>query len=154
MTLDYSQIEAQLVEQLPELRPAVERYWQVEGPPGEDAGPYILFEGLFRPYIDTLLMSPRSETRDRLLRRAFDFTEACIRSGGELHDLGAIAVFEGQSKAWFARAEPFVGIQSRHEALMFAWPVDVAPDADAGPDLYDVCELVDALLANRSHGAT
>ena len=156
MQLDYSRIETQLVEQLPELRPAVERYWQAEGAPGKDAGPYILFEDIFRPYVDMLVAQPPGETRDRLLRRAFDFTEACLRSGGELHDLAAIAVFEDQSKSWFTLAEPFMGIQSLHEAHKFEWPAANKTVSDSGPDLYRVHDLVGALLSTRSspHGAT
>lgn len=156
MTLDYSQIESQLVERLPELLPAIERYWQLEGKPGADAGPYILFEDLFRPYIGTLLASPSSQARDTLLRRAFNFAEECIQSGGDLHDLAGIAVFEGQRRAWFESAESFMGAQSRYEARLFDWPDDDVPGGDPGSDLYDVRGLVQSLLGEPGvrHGAT
>ena len=46
-TLTYRDIERQIVERLPELRPAAEYYWQVQGEPGSAPGPYILFEDMF-----------------------------------------------------------------------------------------------------------
>jgi hypothetical protein len=48
----YSQIEQQLVDALPEIRPAADFYWQTEGAPGQDSGPYIFFEQLFASYVE------------------------------------------------------------------------------------------------------
>ena len=45
--LTYRDVERQIVEMLPELQPAAEYYWKIEGAPSSNSGPYILFESLF-----------------------------------------------------------------------------------------------------------
>jgi hypothetical protein len=67
----YSEIERQIVEALPEIRPAAEFYWKTEGEPGQGCGPYIFFEGLFACYVEVLLWLPSGLRRDELLQRAF-----------------------------------------------------------------------------------
>ena len=76
----YSEIEQQLVEALPEIRPAAEFYWQTEGTPGQDDGPYIFFEQLFAAYVEVLLWLPTTPRRDELLRRAFTVVEQMFES--------------------------------------------------------------------------
>jgi hypothetical protein len=70
VNLNYNQIEQQLIEELPELRPVAEYYWSKEGAPGEDCGPYIFFENLFACYVEVLLPMPSSPRRNDLLSRA------------------------------------------------------------------------------------
>src|SRR5512143_811240 len=147
MTPEYDRIEKQLVDWLPELRPAVQSYWQSQGAPGEDAGPYILFEDLFRPYISVLLSAPESPRRSALLQRAFDVTEALIRAGGEVRNLAATAVFEGQGSQWFRLAQPFIGPRSRSEAEEYGWAVSTVSSIEEPIDLYGVRPLVAQLLA-------
>jgi hypothetical protein len=106
----YSEIERQLVETLPELRPSAEFYWRTEGDEGQDCGPYIFFEQLFGAYVKTLLWLPSSPRRDELLRRAFAAVEGMFASGDEdVWGLASIGLFEGQDAAWLKRARQFVG---------------------------------------------
>ena len=144
--LEYSRIEHQLVEALPELRPAAEAYWRDEGAPGEDSGPYILYEDVFRPYITSLLAAAPSPARDRLLRRAFGFTDAMLATGGNIRDLAGIAVFEGQPSRWYDLAGPFLGPRARAEIDQSGWSQELEGALDIGVDLYAVATLVAALL--------
>ena len=106
----YSEIEQQLVEALPEIRPAAEFYWQTEGTPGQDDGPYIFFEQLFAAYVEVLLWLPTTPRRDELLRRAFTVVEQMFESADrDVRDLVAIGLFEGRDPAWLKRAKAFVG---------------------------------------------
>jgi hypothetical protein len=106
----YSDIERQLVDALPEIRPAAEFYWKTEGEPGQDSGPYIFFEDLFARYVEVLLALPSSGRRDELLRRAFGVVEEMIGSvDGDVRNLATIGLYEGRSPWWFKRATPFVG---------------------------------------------
>jgi hypothetical protein len=148
VSLEYASIEEQLLERLPELRPAVESYWKTEGSPGQDPGPYILFEGLFRPYITTLLVAPATPKRDALLRRAFDVADDLLSASPELHDLGGIAVFEGQTSEWFRLARPFLGPRARSEAERFGWEVKSDAKIEHSNDSYGVRLLIRDLLAS------
>ena len=106
----YSQIEQQLVDALPEIRPAAEFYWRTEGAPGQDSGPYIFFEQLFAAYVEVLLWLPSTPRRDELLRRAFTVAEQMFESPDrDVQGLVAIGLFEGRDPAWLKRAQPFVG---------------------------------------------
>jgi len=106
----YSQIEQQLVDALPEIRPAAEFYWQTEGAPGENSLPYVFFQELFADYIEVLLWLPSSPRRDELLRRAFAVSDQMFDSADkEVRELVAIGLFEGRDPAWLKRAKPFVG---------------------------------------------
>lgn len=106
----YSQIEQQLVEALPEIRPAAEFYWQTEGAPGQDDGPYIFFEQLFASYVEVLLWLPSTPRRDELLQRAFTVSEQMFDSADpEVQTLVAIGLLEGRDPAWLKRAKPFIG---------------------------------------------
>jgi hypothetical protein len=146
VVLDFTKIETQLVEWLPELRPAVDVYWSKEGLPGKDAGPYILFEDLVRLYIDLLLSADETTWRNELLRRAFEFADRALHAGGEIHDLLAISIFEGRTKAWFDTANPFLGPQARLEAREHDWAASNTPKTSDLTDLYGVRTLVDQLL--------
>ena len=109
----YSQIEQQLVDALPEIRPAAEFYWQTEGAPGQDSGPYIFFEQLFASYVEVLLWLSPTARRDELLRRAFSVSEQMFDSTDrDVQDLAAIGLFEGRDPAWLKRARPFVGARA------------------------------------------
>ena len=109
----YPQIEQQLVESLPEIRPAAEFYWQTEGAPGQDSGPYIFFEQLFAGYVEVLLWLPSTPRRDELLRRAFTVAEQMFESADhDVQNLVAAGLFEGRDPAWLKRARPFVGARA------------------------------------------
>jgi hypothetical protein len=128
----YSQIEQQLVEALPEIRPAAEFYWQTEGAPGQDDGPYIFFEQLVADYVEVLLWLPSSPRRDELLRRAFAVSEQMFESADRnVQDLVAIGLFEGRDPAWLKRAKPFVG---RRAAAWLASYHDCWRDCSAAND--------------------
>jgi hypothetical protein len=111
--LRYSQIERQLVDALPEIRPAADFYWQVEGEPGQDCGPYIFFEEVFACYVEVLLWLPAMSRRDELLRRAFGVSEQMFESvDRHVQELIAIGLFEGRDPAWLKRARPFAGARA------------------------------------------
>jgi hypothetical protein len=78
--IHYSDVERQLVEALPEIRPSAQFYWDTEGIPGRDCGPYIFFEQLFACYVELLLVLPSCARRDELLRRAFDVVDEMFGS--------------------------------------------------------------------------
>ena len=106
----YPEIERQLVDALPEIRPAAEFYWRTQGEPGQDSGPYVFFEDLFARYVEVLLALPTSARRDELLQRAFDVVERMLASiDGNVRDLATIGLYEGRDAWWFRRAAAFVG---------------------------------------------
>ncbi len=108
--LRFVNIEEALVDALPELRPAAERYWSAEGRPGEDTGAYSFYEHVFGTYLEILLALAPSFTRDRLLKRAFFFVDAMLMSSDEeVTNLACIALLEGRDPWWLTRAMPFLG---------------------------------------------
>ena len=110
MELQYSDIEVAFVDALPELRPAAERYWSIEGQPGQDSGPYIFYESMFASYLQILLALEPASGRSRLLKRAFGFLERMLTSADpEVENLAYVATLEGQEAWWLTRAEPFLG---------------------------------------------
>ena len=114
MGLDFSTIERQLTEALPEVRPAAEYYWKVEGEEGKDSGAYIFFESMFARYVEILLAMPTSASRDRLLRRAFGFVEEMLQSPDlEVQNLAYIGLYEGRPGWWLRRAVKFIGANSQ-----------------------------------------
>jgi hypothetical protein len=107
----YGDVGRQLVEILPELRPAAEFYWRTEGEEGQDSGAYIFFESLFGAYVEILLWLPDSGRRDELLRRAFATVEKMLASSdGQVGTLVAIGLLEGRDPGWLKRAKRFVGL--------------------------------------------
>jgi hypothetical protein len=104
-SLTYGEIERQIVDILPELRPAAEYYWRVEGEPGGDPGPYALFESMFGAYVTILLAMPNSPRRDELLRRAFGLVDTMLLDGNQaVHALAFIGLLESQGAWWWRRA--------------------------------------------------
>lgn len=113
MPLSYNRIEQQLVDALPEIRPAAERYWHDEGPESQDSGAYIFIEDLFAKYLEMLLAMDPSTSRDHWLRRAFDFVDEMMASrDDEVVNLATVGIFEGRVPWWFVRAAPFLGKQT------------------------------------------
>jgi hypothetical protein len=107
---DYDTIEEWIVEQLPELREAVERYWKKEGKPGIDPGPYILASYVVQPYVDILLAMSPSPERGRLLRRFFQTIERMLESRDpRIRDFAYVGFLEGCSDLWYQRAANFLG---------------------------------------------
>ena len=110
MELRYAHIEEALVSALPELRPAAECYWSIEGRPGEDSGAYIFYEDMFGKYLEVLLALDRSPGRDRLLKRAFIFVDEMLTSAdSEVANLAYVGLLEGRDAWWLTRAKPFFG---------------------------------------------
>lgn len=121
--LRYDEIEQQLTDALPELRPAAEYYWETQGAPGADCGPYIFFEDMFGSYVEVLLAMPPSPRRDGLLHRAFGFVEAMLGSADpQVRDLAFIGLYEGKAPWWFARAGAYIG--PRGAAALDRWRSD------------------------------
>jgi hypothetical protein len=162
----YPHIERQLVERLPELRPAAEYYWQVEGEPGSDSGPYIFFESMFGSYVTILLAMPQAPGRDRLLQRAFDFAEAMLVHGDDqVRHLAFIGLLESRGAWWWRRAEPFMGPAAKREVETYepAWrsgSADVVVDDPMFIDMYGVRSVIarelaeDGISLDRVPGAT
>jgi hypothetical protein len=136
----YAEIERQLVEILPELRPAAEFYWRTEGEEGQDSGAYVFFEDLFGAYVKILLWLPSSGRRDELLRRAFATVEKMLASSdGQVGALAAIGLLEGRDPGWLKRAKRFVGPLAdawlkRHHDL---WASCASANDDVVPEILD-----------------
>jgi hypothetical protein len=153
--LRYDQIEQQLAEALPELRPAAEYYWQIEGVPGTDCGAYIFFEDMFATYVEVLLAMPPSRGRNELLARAFGFVENMLGSADTLvRNLAFIGLYEGRGSWWFARAQEYIG--PRGAAALDSWWSDwrglvdssAAPPTSEILDGYRVRQIIAKELAN------
>lgn len=137
---------------LPELRPAAEYYWRVEGVPGSDSGPYVFFESMFGVYVTILLAMPNSPRRDELLRRAFNLTDTMILQGDHpVQNLAFVGLLESQGSWWWSRAQPFMGAAALRELDTREpwWRADTAcSTADAQfIDLYGVRPIVARELA-------
>jgi len=149
----YSEIERQIVEALPEIRPAAEFYWKTEGEPGQDSGPYIFFEDLVAAYIEVLLWLPAGARRDELLRRAFALVEQMFGSTDrDVQDLAAIGLYEGRDPAWLKRAHTFVGPHGREYLNEYdpLWMDCVAADDRIPPEILDGYH-VRAVIAHELH---
>lgn len=136
----YPEIERQLVEALPEIRPAAEFYWKTEGEPGKDCGPYIFFEDLFAHYVEILLWIPSTPRRDELLRRAFEVVEEMLGSADpSVQALAAIGLYEGRDPAWLKRARTFVGPHGREYLIGYdpLWLNCVDADDRIPPEILD-----------------
>lgn len=151
--MDYAHIEEQLVERLPEIRPAADAYWLAEGRPGEDCGAYIFVEDMFAKYIEILLAVPASPKRNRLLSRAFAvLDEMLVDSDQDLNNLAFIGVFEGRSDEWLRESAPFLGPAALTELDTYSpeWRDTIAKANDAltveAVDLYGIRALIAAEL--------
>src|SRR5262245_39436553 len=142
--LTYREIERQIVEILPELRPAAEYYWRVQGEPGSDPGPYVLFEDVFGAYVKILLAMSNSLRRDELLRSAFALADTMLQADDEsIRDLAFIGLLESQGAWWWRLAQPFMGLASLRalDEREPWWRTDTEPlTSDSGEliDLYGV----------------
>lgn len=151
----YRDIERWIVETLPELRPAAERYWRVAGEPGTDPGPYILFEDVFGAYVTILLAMPNSPKRDELLKRAFGLAETMLLVGDDtVRDLAFIGLLESRGAWWWRAARPFMGPASHHELDQREpwWRTETggsAPEDAEFIDLYGVRRLIARELATE-----
>src|SRR5688572_17629744 len=151
----YKNIERQVVETLPELRPAAECYWQVEGEPGSDSGPYMFFESLFGSYVTILLAMAKSPRRDRMLQRAFEFADAMLLKGDDqVRHLAFMGLLESRGPWWWLRAEPFMGPAAKRELDTYepSWrsaAAGVEADDAMFIDLYGVRSVIARELAEE-----
>ena len=154
-TFAYPDIERRVVDLLPELRPAAEYYWQVEGEPGSDSGPYIFFESMVGSYVTILLAMAASPRRDRMLQRAFDVAEAMLVKGDDqVRHLAFIGLLESRGAWWWLRAEPFMGPATKHELDAYepSWRSGTAEVVTGDPmfiDLYGVRSIIAGELAEE-----
>lgn len=149
--LRYESIEAQIVEWLPELRPAAERYWEQEGQPGQDSGPYIFVSQVFSTYVEVLLAMDESRTRDHLLGRAFVFLDDMLASNDKnVRDLAFIEFLENAEPWWLGRAKPFLGSKGQAELRTYNsnWPraIDVGAASDLERDIIDLSGVRDVVM--------
>ena len=158
MPFQSSTIEMQVIEALPELRPAAERYWADEGPPGEDSGNYIFFWFVVTRYVEVLLAMPEGRGRDRLLARAYGLIDGMLdqHSERDVRDLAYIEFLESMSPWWHSRSLPFLGPNaiSELDRCEPAWrmrsPVHAEADLEREiSDLYGVRDIVLAELADE-----
>lgn len=158
MPFEYSAIETQIIEALPELRPAAERYWDDEGPPGEDSGPYIFFSSVVTTYVDVLLAMPEGGGRDRLLARAYGLIDGMLdrQSEKDVRDLAYIEFLESMGLWWYSRSVRFLGPNAVAELFRWepGWRTRPPEHAEADPDrdiidIYGVRDIVLAELAGE-----
>lgn len=157
MPLSYNRIEQQLVDALPEIRPAAERYWREEGPPGQDTGAYIFIESMFGAFLQILLVMDSTPGRDRLLERAFAFVDEMLTSNDDdVVTLAAIGIFEGRESSWWTSAQPFLGARTkaRLDAMEPEWRLHASSrerpterEKREIVDLYGVRSVIAAALA-------
>jgi len=153
--LTHLEIERQIVEILPELRPAANYYWRVQGEPGADPGPYVFFEDMFGAFVTILLAMRDSPGRDELLRRAFGLIGTMLVGGDEaVRDLAFIGLLESQGAWWRRAAERFMGPAARRELDEREpwWRTETAgppPDDAEFIDLYGVRCLIAHELATE-----
>lgn len=136
----YSDIERELVDVLPEVRPAAEFYWTHEGKQGRDSGPYIFFEGLFACYVEVLLWLPPSARRDALLRRAFAVVEQMLEATDpDVRTLAMVGLYEGRDPGWLKRARSFVGKRGREWLNTYEplWGDCASADDQIVPEILD-----------------
>lgn len=120
-SVQYEHLERALVEALPEIQPAADRYWAAEGRPGSDAGPSVFYEDMFGPFLELLLGAHRSPRRDELARRSFEFVEGLVASDDvEVANLGS-SVCVNRPVWWFVRAREFMGVRTTKQ-LNLHWP--------------------------------
>jgi hypothetical protein len=151
VSLRYESIEAQISDWLHELRPAAQRYWEDEGQPGHDPGPYVFVGQVFEPYIEILLAMRESRERDRLLTRAFSLLEAMLSCDDKyVRDLAFIQFLENADPWWLARGKPFLGSAAVAELRRYHpdWrqALDVAAAADNEREIIDLCGVRDIVL--------
>ena len=159
MPLSYNRIEQQLVDALPEIRPAAERYWREEGLPGQDAGAYIFIESMFAAFLQILLVMDSTPGRDRLLERAFAFADEMLTSNDdEVVTLAAIGIFEGRAPSFWVSAQPFLGARTKAslDAMEPEWRLHASSrerptehDKREIIDLYGVRSVIAAALASE-----
>ena len=156
MTFSYPDIERQLVEALPVIRPAAERYWRAEGEPGSDSGPYIFVPAVVGDYLTVLLALPSSPRRDELLRGAFTVVDQALVCGqNAIWELVMYGLYECRTPRWFRAARSFIGPRSAATLDVFQSGWDDFTRIDSTPDeiidLYDVRGAIEEEL-RRSGG--
>lgn len=105
-TITYRDADRALVGAMPELAAPVARCIEEY----EEKLQFLIFEDVLACFIEILLAMPASPMRDELLRRAFAFVERMLQcDDSNVANLGFIAVLEGRSAWWLARAMPFLG---------------------------------------------
>ena len=158
MPFQYSTIETQVIEALPELRPAAEHYWADEGAPGEDSGNYIFFWHVVTRYVEVLLAMPEGGGRDRLLVRAYGMIEAMLdpQSDKDVHNLAYIEFLESMWPWWYSRSLTFLGPNAIAELDRCepGWRARSPEHAEADPardiiDIYGVRDIVLDELADE-----
>jgi hypothetical protein len=152
VSLRYESIEAQISDWLDELRPAAQRYWEDEGQPGHDAGPYIFVGQVFEPYVEILLAMRESRGRDRLLTRAFSLLDAMLSGDDQdVRDLAFIEFLENADPWWLTRAKPFLGSCADAELRTYNsnWrqELDIHATSDDQRQIIDLCGVRDIVLA-------
>lgn len=134
--MNFQHVDRYLIEALPALLVPHARCLAQDFD-GEHPGQYNVFEPVFRACLAILLALPASPARDDLLRHAFAFVERMFASTDPaVPNLAKIAIFEGQSAWWFARAAAFIGPAARAFLDMYeerwrgAIGMTAAPDAE------------------------
>jgi hypothetical protein len=146
----YRNADSMLMQALPELV-APHARWLTDYPDhAEEVLQYLVFEGIFACFIETLLAMPESPMRDALARRAFAFLDDILESDdANVSDLGYIALLEGRTAWWLARAMPFLwpAACGQLDAFRAGWRdearVQALPDAEREIiDLYGVRDAI------------
>ena len=107
-----------MLQAVPELRPAHDRFLQDWGP-GDPPGQYIHLDVL-NALIDLLLLESPRTARDNLLGRTFGFVEELVSSSvPSIHDLGYVGVLEWRAGWWYSRAQGFLGRTSKAQLDLY-----------------------------------
>jgi len=138
-----------LVATFPELEPHYQELLKDDDAPGQ----YIVYEGIFGPFIQALLLRDPSPKRDALLQKSFKFIESMLCCPDlEVSNLAYVGLLEWQGPWWYSRAQPFLGELARATLNKYdpvwcnldGW--HPPPSGDELSDAYELGRLVDRLL--------
>lgn len=108
-TAKYKQINAALVDALPELR---DKYEEELAAWGEEMGPHVIYGDLLNPYLAQLLDAPDDQTTRESLRRVFDLLEQLLaHPDPDFSDVARTTVAEDleSNRPRLERARRFMG---------------------------------------------
>jgi len=159
-SLNYKNVDLELIRFIPELtEPHQKTIHQYED--DEHPGQYIVFESMFRCFIEILLnIRKESKEKERLLKRSYEFVEAMFTSNDKaVEELAWIAMLESKPKWLFALSKDYFGpdtwaaITQREDR----WKDFVAPENAVKAqrefiDLYGVREVIFTALQGDGVG--
>ena len=140
--MNFNSLNQTLIFEFPEIEPSIQKLrddWDDEEP-----GQYIVYEDIFGRFIKRLLLEPISAKRDALLSRCFSFIDRLLLTGGEVENLGFVAMLENQPEWWYARAKVFlldktINVLNQWDRNWIKWQNTTIDDYS------DLAEMIDVL---------